>query len=140
MKNEIPLLPLYLFLALHSFVITLSLQECCQATLGMQYPFFTGCLWFFAALIALFESKVNKPNAQTKNIPQKGTMQAAGKQIKQLQASEKNVRLFILRIYAKNKNVSSQRSSAFKGISYVFPYFTQIQSWMLNLQCQANPI
>lgn len=70
---------LYLFLALHSFVITLSLQECCQATLGMQYPFFTGCLRFFAALIVLIESKENKPKAQTKNIPQKETMQAAGK-------------------------------------------------------------
>lgn len=70
---------LYLFLALHSFVITLSLQECCQATLGMQYPFFTGCLRFFAALIVLIESKENKPKAQTKNIPQKETMQAAAK-------------------------------------------------------------
>lgn len=98
MKNEIPLLPLYLFLALHSFVITLSLQECCQATLGIQYPFFTGCLRSFAALITLIASKENKPKAKTKNIPQKETMQAAGKQIKQLQVSEKNVRLFILRI------------------------------------------
>lgn len=38
-------LPLDLFLALHSFVITLRLLECCQAFLGMQHPLFFGFLF-----------------------------------------------------------------------------------------------